>query len=305
MRCSIAYARPLSVPALAGLLSAALTGCDPLTPNGTSDTMALLRSGSEKVCIAPAVQSTLKGIILPKVENVTDDATPEDKLAAISMIKISFELTTLQQYDKDVAKATCQSTVVMTGVGNGPVKGQVEYQVAPAAESPGSFIVSAISDQAQTYAKMMVTGALNETAARRSQEQADVQNAQAAAEQAQQQAQVRGVVKERWLRGVWILNDAGAATCGTSSAVRFQDGHVFTGGLGDGRWALSGTEVHLIGRREGQEIDERYSFSSADAFSGTASVDDSDAGFDLRRCTPADMHTTPEAGDSVQVVNDQ
>ena len=266
--------------------------------------MALLRSGSEQVCVAPDVQSTLKDIILPKAEDVAGDTTLEEKLAAIARIKVGYELTTIQHYDKDVAKADCQSTIVMTGAGNGPTKLQVTYQVAPAAEDPNSFIVQISGDEAQAYGRQMVATALNEAAAQRSQEQADAESARLSAEQAQQQAQVARVVSERWLRGVWILDDAAPATCATSSAVRFQDGHVFTGALGDGRWALSGADLHLIGTQGGQAVDYTLTFESADAFSGVATPSDGgDGSTKLRRCTQAETQVAPAVSDPVQVID--
>jgi hypothetical protein len=229
-------------------------------------------------------------MLLPKPAEVSDEATADEKIAAIAKLSVSYSLTTLQAFDKAVTKATCNTTVELAGVEGQPPRAQLSFEVAPAAEDPNKFIVSAAAtDQLRAEATLVVRAALGDAAKVRAQQEEDIQKGKASIEEAQREARVRAIVSDRWLRGVWMRDDSGPETCATDAAVRFMGNNLLAGSLGTGRWALTGTEVHLVGMRDGQAIDERYTFSSADAVSGSASMPDSDAGFSLRRCAPGDI----------------
>ena len=291
--------------AICALTSFALAGCNKLIPNGPSDTatlsdtMTLLRTGSEKVCVSPDVQASLKGMIIPKPEDIAGDGSTEDKLSAIGTISLGYELTTLQAFDQAVAKATCNTTLDLTSnIDNKPEKIQITFEVSPAAENPNTFIITANTNEAQADARMMMAAAVAKTAQERDQQQQ-------AAQQAQLDAQLRSTVSERWLKGVWIPSNAQATTCATSDAVRFEDGHVLMGGLGNGRWSLSGTHLHIIATLQGQASDNTYDIQSADAVSFGAGLPDTDVGdISLRRCTGDELRATPEPGAPVQVISD-
>ena len=271
----------LTLPTMAAAI--ALAGCNRLPPNGENETMSLLRAGSEKVCVAPDVQNTLKGLILPKPTDLSSDTTAEDKQSAIGAVTLSYDLTTLQSFDKAVSRASCSTTVQLSGAEGKSDKFAVSYQVSPSAENASSFIVTADTDAAKSFAGGMIAEAVATAVAKR---EADQQDKQAS----EQHGKLMAVISPRWLVGTWISTSDNAAACANGEGMSFQANQVYEGLLFAGRWSLTGDQLHRVGSGAQGGSDETDTITEADAISFTLTKSNGGS-TSYRRCTHAETTT--------------
>ena len=260
----------------------ALSGCDKLTPNGGSSTMTLLRSGSEQICVADDVRKSLHDLIVPKVEDVSGELSTEDKLSAINTVTVSFDLTTLQGFDKAVSKASCNATVKISGQGDKSNKFDIDYVVSPSAENPNSFIITARSTEAKAFATALINDALQEVASAREKQEQDAQEKQA-------RSQLLATISPKWLIGTWIAPDTNAINCSNGHALSFVPNHSLGGGLISGRWTLSADEFHAVGQGLNGPLDMAGTITAADPLSFTLTAADGSTS-SLRRCTSEEVH---------------
>lgn len=125
-----------------------------------ADTVGMLRAGSERACVAGDVQQTLRGLILPKATEVGGEASSADKQNAIDIVTIRFNATTLQAADKAVGKVSCTTTVRVQGSTGEVGEYRIKFDVSPAAESSGGFVVGSDTDVARSYATKLIQGIL-------------------------------------------------------------------------------------------------------------------------------------------------
>jgi len=257
----ITYPHPGACLTIALTLTAAsLTGCDKLSSTGQSETMSLLRSGSEKVCVAPDVQQSLRDLILPKLANVGDSGSEEDKRSAIKAVALSYNMTTLQSFDKAVTKASCNTTVRVSASEAKSNTFTLNYQVSPSAENGATFVVAADTNAAHTYAGLIVNATVAEAITRR-------EGQQQGAEQGEARASLLATVTPHWLVGSWIDPDADAAACSNGSALTFQADHSVGGRMAGARWVLTGDKLHIVGKRPTGSVDKTLTITDADAVS--------------------------------------
>lgn len=290
MRYDTIRAHLVGTAAALALATVTLSGCGQ-TSQGTVDTMTLLHSGSEKVCIAPDVQDTLRRMIMPKAGDLAGDGTLEDKQAALSSVPLSFELTTLQSFDKVVSRAVCNTTLHISPAGGQPVKLPLNFTVSPSAENAGTFVIMADVDEAHAETRLLVAAELQDAITKRA-------NADQQRQEQQARQQLLAQINEKWLTGVWITTEQSPETCASDSAIRFMPGHVLSGEIGDGRWSLQEDRLHVIVADHGGSVERTYTLGAADAVSFSASLPADDPGnLSLRRCTRAEINAQPGPSD--------
>ena len=263
-----------------------LTCCDKLTPAGQSPTMTLLHDGSEKVCIASDVQKALRELILPKPADIRPDMTLEARTGAVAGVSLSYDLTTLQSFDGNVSKASCNTTATIRSAGSDKTGTfRIDYAVSPSADSPGSFVVTASVDDARAFANDRITSVLDQAA--NEDEEADI-----ARQQAQQKQALLAIVNEKWLLGTWIPSSSAATDCGNGQAIWFEPAHVMEGAAGKGRWSLVADQLHMVGDGD-RHFDTTATITQADAISFQATKSD-DSSFSLRRCSRDEADALPQ-----------
>ena len=129
-----------------------VSGCDRFKPNGAADTITLLRSGSERVCVASDVQLDLRGLILPKASDLGTAVSADDAASAIGITALAFDSTTLQAFDKSVGKATCATYVQVDGLTHDLKRFRLSYDVSPSAEDASRVVVTADAGDVRAYA---------------------------------------------------------------------------------------------------------------------------------------------------------
>ena len=261
----------------ATILCAAMTlgGCHKLVPNGQSNTITLLQSGSEKVCTASDVQQSLRDLVIPKATDVAGDAPLPDKESAIASLSLSHDLTTLQGFDKAVNKASCNTTVKITGAGGASNSFSLDYQISPSAEDPNAFVLTSSAADAKAYAKDLIDTALTQAAATHAGEQQKAQADQA-------RAQLLAMLTPSWLVGTWIPTEDDAANCANGHSTTFSRNHVYKNPTSTGRWVLDADQLHLVGSGPSGGVDLKFTISQADAISYTITMDG--ANVTVRRC---------------------
>lgn len=264
-----------------------LGGCEKLSTNSGAKTMELLRSGSEQICVDENVRKTLHDLIVPKDADLDQSVPEEDRSKARAAASLSYDLTTLQSFDKTVSKASCNTTIQVSGRGNQPArKFDVDYIVSPAADDANAFIVNARTTEAATFARSMVDGALADLATARQKAEQDTQNAQA-------RATLLATVTPKWLADTWLANGEDASGCSNDRALVLKPDHTFRFSDASGRWALTADQLHLIGTSSNGAFDRLLTITAADTVSFNAT---SDAGVTLawRRCTQDEISGPPE-----------
>ena len=266
------------------LAGAGLGGCDKLTPNGASGTLALLHTGSEQACVASEVQDDLRGLILPKPNELGTGVATEDATAAIGTVSVAFDATTLQAADKSVSKVSCSTNVRVEGSNGEANRFRLSYDVSPAAEDPNHVVVSAVTDDARTFARAQIATALEHQAESKAQQQQDAQ-----ANQARQQ--LLAMITPKWLVGLWIATDADAAQCSNGLAYAFRANHRVEGSTLNGRWVLTADQLHAIGEGMGGAAEIDGTITAADPLSFTLTSKEG-APLSLRRCSREEVQAS-------------
>lgn len=261
-----------------------LAGCDKLQPAGGNPTMTLLRDGSEKVCIAADIQQALRDLIVPKAADVWPDTPLETRVAGAKGVSLGYTLTTLQSFDKAVAKAVCDSNVTIRGATDDKTNNfRIDYQVSPSADNTNTFVVTADIDAAHAFAKELIGDAVDAAAD-------DIAEAESDREEERQKQKLLATISEKWLVGAWIDATADQAQCGNGSAIWLEANHVLEGGRGKGRWALSGDQLHLVAA---QGFDATGTITQADAISFQMTLTEGGS-WSLRRCTRDETEALPQ-----------
>lgn len=282
MRHFVERYRYVAAVALSSML---LTGCGKLTPEGASETITLLRDGSQKICIAPDVQKTLHDLIVTKASDLSEKIPFEERTHAVAAVDLSYDMTTLKSFDASVAKATC-NTIVKIGNGDKKNSFRVTYAISPAAEDANAFVITGDTADARFFATDLINDGLAADAAKslaQPQEQ----------ETAQKQQQLLAMINEKWLTGTWIDANAAADNCGNGQAIWFEGGHVLEGVMGRGRWTLAKDQLHVVVGG----FDKTGTIDTADAISFHVNWNDG-SNFNLRRCTKAETETLPQTSDT-------
>lgn len=279
--------RDTALPAML-MLTTALGGCDKLTPNGQSSTMTLLRSGSEKTCTASDVQDALRKLILP---SSTGGGDP-DRSAAIASVTLSYAFTTLSAFDKAVSKASCSTTVTVSGPNNASSKFDIVYDISPSADNPATFVLSTHSSEAKAYADDLIDTAAAQAAAQRTSNEQEAQRQQV-------RAKLLAVVNPRWLTGTWIAVGADPSNCADNRALTIAANHSFASQGRSGQWSLDADQLHFVGSGPTGAVDDTNTITQADAVSFTsASADNSVSNW--RRCARAEITPpTPPLPDTI------
>jgi hypothetical protein len=242
--------------------------------------MDLLRSGSTKLCIAPEIQQSLRNMIVPHVSALDGGTSLADRRAAVDAITLSYQNTTLQQFEQAVSRATCETTVHV-GSAERSDDFEVTYNVSPSAESGDSFVVSVNSGPARDFALQMA----NDTAA---QAQTHRQQQEQIAQEQQEQARLLAVISPKWIVGRWIATDADPSNCGDDRALTFAANHVFSSQGHTGRWALDAGRIHFVGGGSAGNVDDTSTIMQADAISFTTANGDGGS-TSWRRCARAEI----------------
>lgn len=262
--------------------SLALAGCDKLTPNGQSDTMTLLKAGSERVCIAPDVQKTLRGLILPKPD--TNSSADDAKMVAdaAASFDITFELTTLQSADKNVNRVTCNTSAKMSEMNGDTRSFAITYDISPSAERPGSFVITGNVEEARTFANNAIDNIVaHQLAAEQQGKEAEE------AERAHQQ--LLTVLTPKWLVGTWIGIEAAPTACANGMGLILAANHTAQTRILNARWALTSDKLHLIGSMPSGPFNKTLTITEADADSFKHEGDEQGA---FRRCTREEISDT-------------
>lgn len=267
------------LPIAAVLSLSGLNGCDKLTPSasGASETITLLREGSERVCVAPAVQDALRGLIIPKPTEVDGEAAADEARSAIAAVSVTFDLTTLESTDKSVSRATCNTVIKVTGLNGDPRQFRVAYQVSPSAENPNAFVVSGDTDDVRVFIRSEVGDVISHQSAAKAQEQEAAQ-----ADHARQQ--LLATVTPKWLVGVWIASDADATLCSNGQGFAFHANHTITGTELYGRWVLTQNQLHAVGQGMSGAAELDGTVTAADPLSFTVTSKEGTSR-SFRRCT--------------------
>jgi hypothetical protein len=265
--------------------SLVVTGCDKLKPAGQSETFSLLRDGSEKVCVAGDVQAALSKLIVPSTTDLAGTAPIEQKQKAIATVALSYELTTLDSFDKAVSKAVCKTTVKLAGGDQRSNSYPVTYQVSPAAEKPGTFVVTAELDNPRAFALDLAGASLTRLAA-------EGDEKMLAEEAAKAKQEVLATVSDKWLLGRWIPSDSPSEACVSGNAFQFNAGHRLVGRSNAGSWALVEDTLHMIGGGS-ETIDVTAKITRADPVSFTADGGDGST-LTLRRCSSEELESDYE-----------
>lgn len=209
---------------VAGAATLLLAGCDfvPTNTNTTapaSGTMALLRAGNAAICVDSDVEETLRSLIRP-------DGVANDRF------DIAFSAASLESFQANVSKATCNAAVRVTSRHGGEIANTtLDFVVKPAAQNTGSFVISAPIG--------FLKAQLGDTMASEDEEIRDHEQ-EAAARQA-----LLDMVKPRWVTGRWVLAGSGAEVCADGPAFDIQPGHRFSLGRNEGTWQLTGQVLTL------------------------------------------------------------
>lgn len=252
--------------------------------------MTLLRSGSQKVCVASDVEQSLRDLIVPKVTSINADLPVQDKNAAISSFNVAFTLTTLSSFDKGVAKAACNTSVVVTGPdGTASSPYQIDYAVSPAANDESTFIISAAVSPIKAYLGTAIASVISEAIAKKNDE------ATASADAANERA-LLAHVNERWLVGRWINATDSKSACVDGDYDEYKANHEYGGYESSGSWQLQGLNLKVVFESQGEKSSATTKITAADGKSFTEVGED---GTDLNRvrCMRADMVTPPATGE--------
>lgn len=263
--------------------AAGVSGCDKLTPNGATGTIALLHAGSEQACVAKEVQDDLRGLIVPKAAEFGSDVAPENLDSAIGGTTITFDTTTLQAVDKPVNKVSCVTNAEVGGLGD-PRRFRITYDVSPSAENPSSVVVSADTTEAKAYTRSAIDNGIAHLNAAKAQEEE-------AAKDEQARQQLLATITPKWLVGSWIANGADASQCSNGQALTFQPDHRVEGSRISGNWSLEQDRLHANGEAAsgGAELDG--TITQADELS-FALLTSSNNTLMLRRCTRDEVSGT-------------
>ena len=276
MRYSVVRFRASMTLAALALISTALSGCGRLSSSSNSHAFALLKSGSEQVCTDTAVQSTLRSSLLPALSDLPY-GSDEEKQKALDAVSFSYATTTLGSFDNATSKATCDTVLTVHGPSNSSSDFHISYSISPSADQSGSFVVTAESSDARAYVFNLIATALPQTGPSTGLSDAMDNDAAPAVPN----------VDEAALVGVWIKTGQTGASCRAGSAVVFQSDHVLTGGLGSGRWALTGNTLHIVTDAR-RTADVSANIVAADAISLTLSMPGNSV-LKLRRCSNEDL----------------
>ena len=278
-----------ALPRLAVALSVICLGsCDELTPNGAPETITLLRSGSERVCVAPDVQKILRGLIVPKIADLDPDVSQSDASAAIAGISVAFDATTLEQYDKPISKAACNTVATLGGPTGTLNKSRISYTVSPSADQPNSVVVEGDASEARGIAQAQIETALGRATAAKAQQQQTLEKQEA-------RQKLLATVSSRWLIGTWIANDADAANCLNGQNLTFRVGHVVEGTELNGRWVLNEDAIHAVGQGANGPAQLDGTITQADPLSFI--VTGKDGGMRAyRRCSAEESHAVSVTG---------
>lgn len=255
-----------------GLLVCILaTGCDSFK----SDTMSLLRSGSEKVCVAPDVEQTLKALLMPTaIAFSPTQATSAEIEQALSEINISFDVTILSAFDKEVSKATCSTTVKVGTPSETVAELATEYTISPSAQDNSNFVVgsqlSPLKERIRSYTFARLNRLVNERLT------------------AAQTSALLQVVNPRWLTGMWIGKDDPAWHCSEGLGSRYGAKGVYAGYESGGSWSLNGLQLLVRGEEAGETFSYPTTITQAEANTFTEKSSDGST-LDYRRCQPADF----------------
>jgi hypothetical protein len=200
-----------------GCAALALAGCQ----QGTRTTMDLLRAGDPGVCIAREVEDTFRQLIRPA----------SDAGAAYT---ISLADTSLEAFDKGVARATCNTALTVDGPnGNVIERTMVDYVVTPSAQNPGTFLVSSST----TSLQRQIQEAIASDEAVRARDEASRQRQEA----------LTALIKPGWLIGRWVEDTQGSQACTDGPYDDYSRGWRYTDGSFVGRWKLEGQGLTIIG----------------------------------------------------------
>ncbi len=258
----------LKCKAAASLLTGfMLFGCD--VQRDTS-TIALLRSGSASVCIAADVENTLRGLIEPNT-------------AAKSTYTITFDDTSLEAFDKEVARATCNTMLTIQGP-QGPLvdRAPIDFVVTPSAQDASTFLVSSAVETYQEQLRQAIADDLDHQA---------TQDADRLAEE-----QLAAMVKPGWLVGRWVQQDLGSAACSDGPYDDYGRGGRYSNVTTQGRWVLEDQTLTIVGSEKSVALD------ITGATSDSVTLLPSDGLVKTyRRCVKTDMRepttaTTPVSG---------
>jgi len=271
----------------------ALTGCDQIgtltekNNAGDQGAMALLQSGSPKICVAGEVRETLRELILPKLGSLNGYELPvEDKRAAINSIKVSFDNARLDSFDAGVSKASCQASASIEAAGDetGAAE-EIEFVVSPSAEDDNGFVVSAGISTLRTAARSAITGILDQQLVQRA---ADAERSR----ELEEKVALARVVSSRWLVGRWIPSGAEAGACIDGPYDEYRGGGEFVGYESTGRWSLSSLDLNVRGQEHDEtfSVDTKITAASRDGFTETAPDGQN---YDRRRCSRSELRPTP------------
>lgn len=158
-------------------LSEMTLSCGKLTPAGADEIMTLLRAGSQQICIAPEVQTTLRNLIVTKAADLPDTNVPlEKRTQAVAAVHLSYDMTTLESFDAAVSRAMCNTVKIGSINGDSKSSFRVIFAVSPSAEDANSFVVSANVDEPHAFATTLVGDEINDIAAKAYVEQQERDN---------------------------------------------------------------------------------------------------------------------------------
>lgn len=226
------------------------------TKNPPSDTISLLRSGSEKVCVTDDVKQTLKNILFPKPEMLEHNSGIGEKTSALNLYSLKFNYTTMDSFDKSSSKASCNTTLVISGPnGSESEEFTQEYTISPSSDDPSSFVISAPAQAAKAYIIEHATSYLANNAEQAIQEK----------EQSGQEAVTRATVNKRWIVGKWAPENEGAYGCGEILEIEFGQDGSFSADRTVGTWQIENQAilVNSVDAIENENNSTQYKIISA------------------------------------------
>jgi len=283
MRYSVNRTRASAAVAVIALAAATLTGCDKLKPAGQIETMSLLKDGSDKVCVAADVQAALRKALLPDVTHSTDTTSLDQRQKALATISLSYELTALQSFDKAVSKATCTTTVNVSGIGDGASRAaskfKLTYEISPSADKPGTFIVNVENADVTAYANNLLGNAIDDAVAKHI-------LAEEQAQDAQKHAQLLAIVNDKWMVGYWVDTGTTQPDC-TVDGEQYLANHTMGSSENEMKWRLNGDQLDLKGISD----PEQHIISTITHATPTSFTEQSADGetTSWRRCTKAEL----------------
>ncbi|WP_328276667.1 hypothetical protein [Sphingobium sp.] len=242
-----------------------------------SETIGLLRSGSEKVCVTDDVKHTLKDILLPKPQMIEYDTEIEEKTSALSLYSLKFNYTTMDAFDKSSSKASCNTTLVISGPnGSESEEFTQEYAISPSSDDPSSFVISAPAQAARAYIVEHVTSYLAQNA----------EQAIRVKEQSEQEAVTRATVNKRWIAGRWAPENENAYGCGEILEIEFGSDGSFSADRTVGTWKIENQTiiVNSVDAAENEDNSTQYKISSASENSFSYTEDDGST-VTMNRCS--------------------